>query len=139
VVEVSYVVGDLVLIYHPPGDVVVGCKLRVPWVGPYRIVSKQSPVSYSMVSKVEGKRARAHVNRLRMLEPGTLVETSSPEDGLWPDSRRLLRGILQSRITAHGTRQYKVRHAGRAGFVWVDADRLPDVVKAAYELCSRQR
>jgi Integrase core domain len=132
VLDTKFEIGDRVLIYNPPGDVEVGRKLRVPWIGPHRITEKHSPVGYSMVSEIEGKRARAHVNRLRKIAPETLAETANPEAGLWPDSRRLLRGSLGRRTTESGQVQYQVKHAGRAGFVWQNEESLPDVVKAAY-------
>jgi hypothetical protein len=88
--ETSFVVGDRVLIWHPPGEVEVGRKLRVLWIGPYRITDQHSPVSYSLKSEIGGKVARAHVNRLCKVEHEALVETSEPKNGMWPDSRRLL-------------------------------------------------
>jgi hypothetical protein len=102
VLETMFEIGDRVLIYNPPGDVEVDRKLRVTWIGPYKMTEKHSPVGYSMVSEVEGKRARAHVNRLRKIAPETLAETANPEAGLWPDSRRLIRGILGRRSTESG-------------------------------------
>jgi transposase InsO family protein len=65
VMETRFKIGDRALIYHPPGDAEVGRKLRVPWIGPYSITDKHSPVSYSLKSEIDGKSARAHVNRLR--------------------------------------------------------------------------
>jgi hypothetical protein len=45
VTECSYAIGDRVLIFHPLGLVETGRKLRVPWIGPYRIFERQSDVS----------------------------------------------------------------------------------------------
>jgi hypothetical protein len=132
--ETSFEVGDRVLVWHPPGEVEVGRKLRVPWIGPYRVMDQHSPVSYSLKAEVGDKVARAHVNRLRKVEPEAVVETSQPKDGLWLDSRRLLRSILSSRTTADGRVQYQVKHAGRTRFVWEDASALPDVVKEAFRI-----
>jgi hypothetical protein len=42
----SYAVGDRVLIYHTPGETESGPKLRVPWIGPYRIKERHSAVGY---------------------------------------------------------------------------------------------
>jgi hypothetical protein len=92
-----------------------------------------------MVSEIEGKRARAHVNRLRKIAPVTLAEPANPEAVLWPERRRLLLKIIGRRTTESGQVQYQVKHADRAGFVWQNEERLPDVVKAAYELCASQR
>jgi hypothetical protein len=44
VLETIFEIGNRVLIYNPPGDVEVGRKLRVPWIGPYRKTEKHSPV-----------------------------------------------------------------------------------------------
>jgi hypothetical protein len=44
VLETIFEIGNRVLIHNPPGDVEVGRKLRVPWIGPYRITEKHSPV-----------------------------------------------------------------------------------------------
>jgi hypothetical protein len=137
--ETFYNVGDRVLVYHPQGDVEKGRKLRVPWIGPYLVTERHSPVGYTVRSEVEGKVARVHVNRLRKIDPVTLAETRAPQDGLWPDSRRILRGILGRRAGPGGVVQYKVKHAGRTGFIWQNADTLPDIVKAAYEQLERSR
>jgi hypothetical protein len=111
--EVSFGLGDRVPVYHPPGDVEVGRKLRVPWIGPYTISERHFPVSYTLVSEVGGKEARTHVNRLKKVDSKTLEESAAPEDGFWPASRRLLRGILGTRVADDGTVQYQVKHAGR--------------------------
>jgi hypothetical protein len=132
--ETSFEVGDRVLVWNPPGEVEVGRKLRVPWIGTYRVIDQHSPVSYSLKAEEVDKVARAHVNRLQKVEPEALVETSEPKDGLWPDSRRLLRSILSSQTTSDGRNQYEVKHAGRTGFVWENASALTDVVKEAFRI-----
>jgi hypothetical protein len=86
----SYAVGDRVLIYYTPGETESGRKLRVPWIGPYRITERHSAVGYSAVSKWEGKTARVHVTHLKAIPDGRKVDTSAPEQGLWPDVRRVL-------------------------------------------------
>jgi hypothetical protein len=79
VTECSYAIGDRVLIFHPPGLVETGLKLRVPWIGPYRIVERQSDVSYVLQSEIEGNSARVHVNRLRKIaEDEDSEETGIP-------------------------------------------------------------
>jgi Tfp pilus assembly protein PilZ len=131
--ECSYAVGDRVLVYHFPGLTECGRKLRVPWIGPYRISAKHSGVGYSAVSELDGKTARVHVNRLKAVPEGREIDASEPEQGLWPDVRRVLRGILSKR-TIDGAVEYQVRKAGRKGFVWVASDDLPDVVVKAFEV-----
>jgi hypothetical protein len=61
----SYAVADRVLIYHTPGETKSDRKLRVPWIGPYRITERRSAVGYSAVSELEGKTAGVHVKRLK--------------------------------------------------------------------------
>jgi hypothetical protein len=134
----SCVVGDRVLIYHTPGEVEFGWKLRVPWIGPYRIKERLSAVGYSAVSELEGKTARVHVNRLKAGPDGREVDASAPEHGLWLDARRVLRGVLGKR-TARNSVEYQVRKTDQNGFVWVGAEDLPVVVVKAYEMsCSKR-
>jgi hypothetical protein len=52
---------------------------------------------------------------------------------MWPDSRRVLPVVLERR-EKEGKREYRVRHAGRRGYVWVPEVDLPEVVVKAYEL-----
>jgi hypothetical protein len=59
------------------------------------------------------------------------------EAGMWPDSRRTLRGILEQR-EKDGASEYKVRRAGRRGYVWVREADLPEVVIKAHELLKAQ-
>jgi hypothetical protein len=74
----SYAVGDKVLIYHTPGETESGRKLRVPWIGSYRITERHSAVGYSSVSELEDKTARVHVNRLKAVPDGREVDASAP-------------------------------------------------------------
>ena len=130
VAECQYEVGDRVLVYDPPAAVERGRKLRTPWLGPYRVTEKLSPISYVLTSEIESRVARAHVNRLRKLDP-EVSETGDPRDGVFPDSRRLIRMISDDRVL-HGRRQLKVRSRGRRGFVWKDENELPELVVKAY-------
>jgi hypothetical protein len=129
----SYAVDDRVLIYYTPGETKSGRKLRVPWIGPYPIMERHSAVGCSAVSELEGNAARLHVNLLKAVPDGREVDASAPEQGLWPDLRRVLRGVLGKRTVRDGV-EYQVREAGRNGFVWVGAEDLPDVVDNAYEM-----
>jgi hypothetical protein len=139
VAECSYAIGDRVLIFHPPGLVETGRKLRVPWIGPYRIVESQSDVSYVLRSEIEGKSARVHVNRLRKIAGDEdLAETGDPLTGMWPDSRRILSAVLETR--AIGDRvEYKIVRQGRRGYGLVPAAALPDVVKTAFAMSKKER
>jgi hypothetical protein len=131
-------VGDRVLIYHTPGETESDRKLRVSWIGPYRITERHSAVGYSAVSELVGKTARVHVNRLKAVPDGRKVDTSAPEQGLWPDVRRVLRGVLGKRTVSDGV-EYQVQNAGRNGLVWVGAEDFPDVVISAYEMSRGDR
>jgi hypothetical protein len=134
----SYAVGDGVLIYHTPGETESGRKVRVPWIGPYRITERHSAVGYTAVSELEGKTARFHVKRLKAVPDGRGVDASAPEQCLWPDVRRVLQGVL-SKGTVGDVVEYQVRKAGRNGFVWVGAKDLPHVVVKAYEVSRGER
>jgi hypothetical protein len=90
------------------------------------------------VSELEGKTARVHINRLKAVPDGREVDASALEQGLWPDVRRVLRGVLSKR-TVGDVVEYQVRKAGRNGFVWVGAKDLPDVVVKAYEVSRGER
>jgi hypothetical protein len=134
----SYAVGDRVLIYHTPGETESGRKLRVPWIGPYRITERHSAVWYSAVSELECKTARVQVIRLKAVTDGQEVDASASEQGLWPDVRRALRGVLSKR-TVRDVVEYMVRKACRNGFVWIGAEDLPDVVVKPYEMSCGER
>jgi hypothetical protein len=67
-----------------------------------------------------------------------VVDASAPEQALWPDVRRVLRGVLGKR-TVRDSVEYQVRKAGRNGFVWVGAEEFPDVVVEAYEMSRGER
>jgi hypothetical protein len=134
----SYDVGNRVIIYHTRGETASGRKLRVPWIGPYRITERHLAVGFSAVSELEGKAARVHVNRLKAVPDGREVDESAPEQGLWPEVRRVWRSVLSKR-TVRVVVGYQVRKAGRNGFVWVGAEDLPDVVIKAYEMSRVER
>ena len=117
-----------VFVFNPLGVKESGRKLRAPWMGPYRVCKKLSPVSYLLQDR-QGRVSRAHVNRLT--HATNLNECQDPEQGLFPDSRRMLRNLLKYDAQRG---QYQVRRQGRNGFVWVDKSEVPDVVNRAYEL-----
>jgi hypothetical protein len=50
------------------------------------------------VSVLEGKTARVHFKHLETVPNGRNVDASAPEQGLWPDVRRVMRGVLSKRI-----------------------------------------
>jgi hypothetical protein len=73
-----------------------------------RITERHSAVGYSAVSELKGKTARVHVNRLKAVPDGRKVDTSAPEQGLWPDVRHVLRGVLDKRTVRDGV-EYVMR------------------------------
>jgi hypothetical protein len=96
-----------------------------------------SDVSYILRAENDARFARVHVNRMRGLTSGAEENARKPEAGIWPDSRRTLRGILERR-GREGAREYKVRRAGRREYVWGREADLPEVVIKAYELLKDQ-
>jgi hypothetical protein len=70
------------------------------------------------------------VNRLPTTDQD-LKETQNPVEGLFPDSRRLLRNVLEYDAIK---KQFKIRSAGRRGYKWIDERNLLDVIVAAYKL-----
>jgi hypothetical protein len=127
--ETVYKVGDTVVVFNPPGVTEVGRKLHAPWLGPYKISERLSPVRYILESLLGGKRVRAHVNRLRHFDVVKHRKTGDPVEAMWPDSRRILQGIMAEREDKPGT--FKVRFAGRRGFKEVKETDLRTVAVVA--------
>jgi Integrase core domain len=126
--ECKYEVGDRVLLYQSQGAMEQGRKLRVPWLGPYRVVARQSSVGYTIKSEMSELEARVHVNRLRMIADDTdLSDVNQPKSGIWPDTKLILRSILSRKENDRGA-EYQVRRRGRNGFISVPDIAIPDVV-----------
>ncbi len=70
-----------------------GRKLSSPRLGPYKVVQKPSPISHVLKAEVSGELARVHVNRIRRFSED-IVETASPQAGVYTDSRRLALRII---------------------------------------------
>jgi hypothetical protein len=130
--EVQLEKGDRVLLFYPPGQVEQGRKLRSPWLGPYRVKEKSSPISYMLESEATKEVARVHVNRLRTFSEG-FVELGSPQAGVFPDSRRMALRVIES-AGEKGDRKFKVVSSGRTGFVWKAEAELPEIVVKSYDL-----
>jgi hypothetical protein len=121
----------------------VGRKLLPPWIGPFRLTERLSSVGF--LASPEGSLggvARVHVNRLRKY-PEYAVETQDPRDGLYPDSRRMLRMIqghqqVEKAVGTHDL-QLKKRAVRRRGYTWVSEQDLPTVVVKAYLRGSKGR
>ncbi|KAJ8903237.1 hypothetical protein NDN08_004347 [Rhodosorus marinus] len=89
--EVEFKPGDRVNVFYPPDVLGVGRKLSTPWLGPYRVQRRLGNVRYLLEGEQDpAKIARVHVNRLRAWDE-RFEETGDPRDGVFPDSRRLLR------------------------------------------------
>lgn len=78
------------------------------------------------------------MNRLKKAPAGRDVDAERLEQGLWLDVRRMLRGVL-GRQEIQGEVLYKVKKAGRNGFVLISASSLLDVVVTAYEVGREDR
>jgi hypothetical protein len=101
------------------------------------VEKRLSDVSYILGAENSARVARVHINRIRGWTSGAEENARNPEAGMWPDSRRTLRGILERR-EEEGACEYKVRRAGRRGYVWVREADLPEVVIKAHELLKEQ-
>ena len=135
--ESNYREGDRVLVYNPPADLKKGRKLSTPWMGPYIIEKKLSDISFILKSEVEGLTARAHVNRLRRFSED-LKETGDPISGVFPDTRRIIKLIMEVEDREDG-KYYKIRAARRSGSKWLKESELPEVVVKAYEKTSKAK
>lgn len=135
--ERVYAKGDRVLVYDNEGDAAVGRKLRRPWVGPYRVSEKVTDTNYILVGEVTGVQARTHVNRMARLDE-RIVEDIEEAGGVFPDTRRLIRGIMDWRTRA-GRVELQVKHRGRTGTKWVDEQDLPPLVVQAYHRIMTER
>jgi hypothetical protein len=62
---VEFAEGERVFVYDEAGAVAQGRKLRLPWLGPYRVEKKLSDVSYVLCAENDARVARGHVNRMR--------------------------------------------------------------------------
>jgi hypothetical protein len=131
--EVEFAEGDRVLVYDEPTAAGQGRKMRTPWLGPYRVAKRLSPVWYLLRAENDSRTARVHVNRMRAVRPGVDEFSRDPQAGVWPDSRRVLRAIL-GRSESSGTVEYQVPRVGRRGYAWVSERDLPEVAVRAYEL-----
>jgi hypothetical protein len=119
-------------------DMEHGRKRRVPWLGPHVARERQSAVGYVPESVVAGKRARVHVNRLRKSDLETLQETEDPREGMWPVTRRVLRGLAGERM-GQGGAEFKARSCGRAGVTWKKEEDPPDIAVKAYRMVRESR
>jgi hypothetical protein len=66
---------------------------------------------------------------LRHFEVTKHAEAAVPTDGMWPGSRRILRGIIEKKDG-----RFKVNHVGKGGYKWMDDTGLPKIVVKAYQL-----
>jgi hypothetical protein len=122
---------------HPPGQVEQGRKLRTPWLGPYRVKEKLSPIGYLLESEVTKEVARVHVNRMRKFS-GEFVELGSPQPGVFPDSRRMALHVIDS-VDDLGKRRFKVVSPGRTGFVWKAENEVPTIVVKTFDLSQEDK
>ena len=60
----SFINGELVLLYTPAVSPGLASKLQYKWDGPFRVTGKVTPVTYQLKHVVNGKNVKAHVQRL---------------------------------------------------------------------------
>lgn len=111
--KIQYEVGDRVLVYYNEGDVEKGRKLRCPWIRPYRVTSKVPATNYILSGEATGTEAQSHVNRMAKFYE-MVSEDASKVGGLFSDTRKYIRSILDMRIKG-GQCQLNVLHSGRNG------------------------
>jgi hypothetical protein len=79
------------------------------------------------------------VNQLKKItEDSDLSDVRRPQYGMWPDVRRVLRGILSRREMRSKGTEYQVRSRGRNGFKRVPETAIPDVVRLAFPLAEKE-
>ena len=93
---------DLVWMFTPNVPIQMLRKLRSPWIGPFRVLERTSPLNYRLRSETTNKSLKmpVHVNRLRKYFTSGL----RPEDD--PDLRRKCRsdpdlGLRDNDVQAH--------------------------------------
>jgi hypothetical protein len=114
-----------------------GRKLRIPWLGRYTIVEKVTDINYILKTEGNGAMARSHLNRLERFSE-RLVEPQEGVSGVFPDTRRDIKGILEWK-EVQGVKQFKIRSRGRNGFRWETVSDLPPVVMTAYSRIMNER
>jgi hypothetical protein len=130
--EVQFYEGERVLLFHPPGQIEQGRKLRTPLLGPYRVKEKLSTIGYLLESEVTKEAARVHVNRMRNFSE-EFAELGSLQTGVFPDSHRMALRVIDS-VSDDAGRRFKVVSPGRTGFVWRADNELPTIVVEAFDL-----
>jgi len=128
---VEFEKGDRVMVYNPRHHMEKGRKLRTPWMGPYIVQEVLTNVSYIVKSEVGLDVARVHVNRLQKYDED-ICETGDPIDGVFPDSRRIIKSIIGEKIR-DGKRWFKVKHTYANGAEWVSEADLPTLIVAEYD------
>ena len=127
----SYKVGEEIYVFNIMGLTCKGRSFR-PWFGPYKNIEKLSDLGYIIKGVVNAAIARARVNRLRRFST-MQAGSEEPIEGMFPDSFRILRGLLDSRGSGQ-ERELKLRSVGRNGYEWLPEAEVPGVVVAAYDL-----
>jgi hypothetical protein len=75
---VQFEEGERILLFHPPGQVEQGRKLRTPWLGPNRVKERLSPIGYLLESALIKTVARVQVSRMRKFSE-EFAELGSPQ------------------------------------------------------------
>lgn len=133
-----YEVGDRVLLWSIKLNKEEGKKIVKPWIGPYTVKEKIGRVGYELKSEIGYKTVRVHAIRLRKIPPG-VIETGEPEDGLFPDSLRILGRISGTQVrknkaTRQDERHFKVRISGSRSSCWTPESDLPTTVVKLFDI-----
>lgn len=134
---VEFNIGERVLLWSVKLNSKEGNKVIKPWIGPYVVIGRLGRVGHQLKSEMGSKIVRVHANRLRRIPDG-VIESGDPEDGMFPDSLRVLERIsgTQTRENKEGQeeRHFKVRIAGQRGANWTAESDLPEAVVEFWDL-----
>jgi hypothetical protein len=127
----QYAVGEYVLAHSP----VRRNKLRVEWLGPYRVVDTINAWVYVLQDVVNGKRKSVHVNRMRWYADEALAITEDLKNQVAYDSQFNVDKVVDWRETDEDALEVRVRWLGFESNEdsWEPASRLhedvPDIVE----------
>jgi hypothetical protein len=110
-------------------------KLRVQWLGPYRVADTVNKWVYVLQDVVTGKRKTVHVDRMRWYADSDLAVTEDLKNQVAYDSQFNVDSIVDWRDTDEGTIELRVRWLGFEANEdsWEPAQRLhqdvPEIVQ----------
>mmetsp|Transcript_6131 Transcript_6131/g.14913 ORF Transcript_6131/g.14913 Transcript_6131/m.14913 type:complete len:144 (+) Transcript_6131:377-808(+) len=125
--------GVRVMVFLPLAARKVGRKLLDPWAGPYRVEKMVKPQNIVIRRERGGLLSRVHLNRLRTIGDEVHEEDRGDHAVVFPDTRRLVSGVLGKLFDEQGREEYEVVNDDpRLGFrsVWIAAHDLPPVIRS---------